>query len=137
TSVNLAGIAPAAAVTLDAANAAPWTDHSSDVVLPLAEEGAYLVIARADDLFTSGLVLITALQMDVREDAAAGAVRVNVRTAADGKYVADAEVKAIASGGGDIQSGATDPRGLFEASGLSGTATVIARQGENRFAFHR
>ncbi|MES2706981.1 MAG: tetratricopeptide repeat protein [Verrucomicrobiota bacterium] len=137
TSVNLAGIAPEASVPVEVANAAAWADHQASVTLPLKEEGAYLVIARGDDLFTSGLVLITALKLDVREDAAAGGVRVNVLSAADGKYVADAEVKAIASQSTEIQSGQTDPRGIFEATGLRGTATVIVRQGENRFAFHR
>lgn len=137
TRVNLAGIAPEAAVPLDVAAAAPWTEHKADVALPLKDEGAYLVIARGDDLFTSGLVLISALKLDVREDAAGGSVRVNVLNAADGKYVADAEVKAIASASTDIQSGQTDPRGIYEATGLSGMATVIVRQGENRFAFHR
>lgn len=137
TRVNLAGIAPEAAVPLDVAAAAPWTEHKADVALPLKDEGAYLVIARGDDLFTSGLVLISALKLDVREDAAGGSVRVNVLNAADGKYVADAEVKAIASGSTEIQSGQTDPRGIYEATGLNGLATVIVRQGENRFAFHR
>ncbi|MDB6136580.1 MAG: large extracellular alpha-helical protein [Verrucomicrobiales bacterium] len=137
TSVNLAGIAPEASVPVDTAQAAPWTDLHTDAVLPLKEEGAYLVIARGDDLFTSGLVLITGLKLDVREDAGAGSVRVNVLGAADGKFVAGAEVKAIASGVTGIQSGQTDPRGIFEASGLSGTATVIVRQGDNRYAFHR
>ena len=137
TRVNLAGIAPEATVPMDVANAAAWTDHTLEVALPMKDEGAYLVIARGDDLFTSGLVLITALKLDVREDANAGSVRVNVLSAADGKYVADAEVKAIASGSAEIQSGQTDPRGIFQAGNLQGTATVIVRQGENRFAFHR
>ncbi len=122
---------------MDVANATAWTDHTLEVALPMKDEGAYLVIARGDDLFTSGLVLITALKLDVREDANAGSVRVNVLSAADGKYVADAEVKAIASGSADIQSGQTDPRGIFQAGNLQGTATVIVRQGENRFAFPR
>ncbi len=137
TRVNLAGIAPEAAVPVDTANAAAWTDHQVAVTLPLKGEGAYLIIARGDDLFTSGLVLVTPLKLEVREDAPAGSVRVNVLTATDGKYVADAEVKAIASGSPEIQSGQTDPRGIFEATGLNGLATVIVRQGENRFAFHR
>ncbi len=137
TRVNLAGIAPEAAVPVDVSKAAAWTDHKVDVDLPMKEEGAYLVIARGDDLFTSGLVLITALRLDVRENAATGSVRVNVLNAADGAYVADAEVKAIASDSAEIQSGQTDPRGIFEASGLKGMATVIVRLGENRFAFHR
>ena len=122
---------------IDVSKSAAWTDHKVDVDLPMKEEGAYLVSARGDDLFTSGLVLITALKLDVRENAAAGSVRVNVLNAADGAYVADAEVKAIASDTAEIQAGQTDPRGIFEATGLKGMATVIVRLGENRFAFHR
>ena len=137
TRVNLAGIAPEAAVPIDVSKAAAWTDHKVDVELPMKEEGAYLVIARGDDLFTSGLVLITVLKLDVRENASVGSVRVNVLNAADGAYVADAEVKAIASDTPEIHSGQTDPRGIFEAPGLKGLATVIVRLGENRFAFHR
>ena len=47
--------------------------------LDLEGEGAYLVICRGDDLFSSGLVLITPLDIEVQEDAVSGRVRVNVR----------------------------------------------------------
>ena len=105
--------------------------------LPLKEEGAYLAIVRGDHLFTSGLVLISPLKLDVKEDPPAGSVRVTVSDAATGKALADAEVKALGSARPLVVSGTTDPRGVVEVGNLEGTATVIVRQGDNRYAFHR
>ena len=66
-----------------------------------------------------------------------GSVRATVTDAATGKALADAEVKALGSSSPQVQSGTTDPRGVFEVSGIQGTSTVIVRQGDNRYAFHR
>jgi hypothetical protein len=101
------------------------------------DEGAYLAIVRGDDLFASGLVVISSLTLEVKENAAEGSVRVNLTDAAKGSAISDAEVKALANGSTVVQSGATDPRGVFEATGLKGLATIIVRQGANRYAFHR
>ena len=66
-----------------------------------------------------------------------GRVRVNVRDAVAGKYQSKVHVKAVGSAAGRFITGETDLRGIFIADGLRGTATVIARDAENRYAFHR
>ena len=102
----------------------------------MKEEGASLAIVRGDNLFASGLVLISPLKLDVRENRE-GSVRATVTDAASGKALADAEVKALGSRSKDVLSGSTDPRGVFEVAGIRGTSTVIVKQGDNRYAFHR
>lgn len=136
TRVNLAGIAPQAGEAFQLGEGKDYTPKKKELTLPVTEEGAYLAIVRGDNLFTSGLVLISPLKLEVKENDA-GSVRVNVTDAASGKALADAEVKALGSNSQEVQSGTTDPRGVFEAADIYGTATVIVKQGENRYAFHR
>jgi hypothetical protein len=95
------------------------------------------VICRGDDLFASGLVLITPLKIEVQTDARAGRLRANVLDAASGGYAAEVHVKAIGSVDKAFRSGETDLRGVFVADGLRGKATVIARAGDSRYAFYR
>jgi hypothetical protein len=136
TRVNLAGIAPQAGEAFQLGEGKDYAEKKKELVLPVTEEGAYLAIVRGDNLFTSGLVLISPLKLEVKENQS-GSVRVNVTDAATGKALADAEVKALGSNSQEVQSGTTDPRGVFEAGNISGTSTVIVKQGENRYAFHR
>lgn len=136
TKINLAGIAPQASEAFALGEGKDYAEKKKELTLPVTEEGAYLAIVRGDNLFTSGLVLISPLKLEVKESDA-GTVRVNVTDAASGKALADAEVKALGSSSQEVQSGTTDPRGVFEAADISGEATVIVKQGENRYAFHR
>ena len=136
TKINLAGIAPQAGEAFALGEGKDYDVKKKELTLPVKEEGAYLAIVRGDNLFTSGLVLISPLKLEVKENQE-GSVRVNVADAASGKALADAEVKALGSASQQVQSGTTDPRGVFEAGYISGTATVIVKQGENRYAFHR
>lgn len=136
TKINLAGIAPQASESFALGEGKDYDLKKKELTLPVKDEGAYLAIVRGDNLFTSGLVLISPLKLEVKENEA-GSVRVNVTDAASGKALADAEVKALGSHSQQVQSGSTDPRGVFEAAGISGTSTVIVKQGENRYAFHR
>ncbi len=53
--------------------------------LPLTKEGAYLVMVRGEDLYASGIVLVTPLEMEVREEPASGRVRVRVADARTGE----------------------------------------------------
>jgi hypothetical protein len=46
-------------------------------------------------------------------------------------------VKAVGSAEKVFRSGETDLRGLFIADDIRGKATVIARDGKNRYAFYR
>jgi tetratricopeptide (TPR) repeat protein len=136
TRVNLAGIAPQAGEAFQLGEGKDYVARKKELTLPVKEEGAYLAIVRGDNLFTSGLILISPLKLEVKENRA-GSVRVNVSDAATGTALADAEVKALGSQSQVVQSGTTDPRGVFEAGSISGTSTVIVKQGENRYAFHR
>ncbi len=136
TRVDLAGIAPQAGEAFALGAGTDYVVKQKVLHLPVKEEGAYLAIVRGDNLFTSGLVLISPLKLEVKETQE-GSVRATVTDAATGKALADAEVKALGSSSPQVQSGTTDPRGVFEVSGIQGTSTVIVRQGDNRYAFHR
>ena len=137
TQARLAGIEPAVSQIVPLGDGKDYIDKSREIALPLTEEGAYLVICRGDNLFTSGLILITPLEIEVQEGTVSGRVRVNVRDAVAGKYQSKVHVKAVGSAAGRFISGETDLRGIFIADGLRGTATVIARDAENRYAFYR
>ena len=136
TRVDLAGIAPQAGETFTLGAGTDYEVKQKVLHLPVKEEGAYLAIVRGDNLFTSGLVLVSPLKLEVKENPE-GSVRATVTDAATGKALADAEVKALGSSSQEVQSGTTDPRGVFEVGGIQGTSTVIVKQGANRYAFHR
>ena len=137
TSVRLAGIKPEVEMTVPLGDGKDYVEKEKAARLALKDEGAYLVICRGDDLFSSGLVLVTPLKMEVQEDAVSGQVRANVLDAAKGGYRAGVHVKAIGSADREFKSGETDLRGIFAADGLRGKATVIARDGAARYAFYR
>jgi len=135
--IDLAGIDPATEVVIPLGDGTDFADKGKTVKLDLKEEGAFLVICRGDDLFTSGLVLVTPLKLEIQEDAA-GSVRVNVRdTTAEEGYVPEVLVKVVGTGNDAFMSGHTDLRGIFEADGIIGSATVLARAGDRQFAFYR
>ena len=136
TKVELAGIAPQLRLDLALGSPIDYAERQTRAKLNLAEEGAYLVIVRGDDLFASGLVLITPLKIEVQEDES-GRLRVNLQDEVKGLRPAGVHVKAVGSDDGNFKSGETDLRGVFVADGLRGKATVIAREGDARYAFHR
>ena len=135
TDVNLAGIRPQLRFT-HALEPTRVRTKETEVPMDLTEPGAYLVMVRGGDQHASGLVLISPLALQVAEDPS-GRVRVQVFDETSGTFVRDAEVKVIGSNNAEFQSGETDPRGLFVADGLQGSATVIARHGTRDYAFHR
>jgi alpha-2-macroglobulin len=137
TSVQLAGIKPELEQTVPLGDGKDYVEKERKVALNLKDEAAYLVICRGDDLFTSGMVLITPLKIEVQEDAASGRVRANVLDTAKGGYRPEVHVKAIGSADTEFRSGETDLRGLFIADHVRGKATVIAREGTSRYAFFR
>ena len=137
TQVHLAGIEPEVSQTVEFGDGKDYIAAIRDISLPIAEEGAYLVICRGGNLSASGLILITPLEIEVQEGAVSGRVRVVVRDALSGKYQPRVHVKAVGSAGGQFISGETDFRGIFIADGVHSTTTVIARDGMNRYAFHR
>jgi len=137
TSVQLAGIRPELEQTTVLGDGKDYVEKERKLSLKWKNEAAYLIICRGDDLFTSGMVLITPLKIEVQQDATSGRVRANVLDTAKGGYRPEVHVKAIGSADTEFRSGETDLRGLFIADNIHGKATVIAREGESRYAFFR
>jgi hypothetical protein len=135
--VQLAGIKPESEITVKLGDGKDYVEKERALPLELKDEAAYLVICRGDDLFTSGMVLITPLKIEMQEEAASGRVRANVLDTVKGGYRPGVHVKAIGSADSDFRSGETDLRGIYVADNLRGKATVIAREGDSRYAFFR
>jgi hypothetical protein len=137
TSVQLAGIRPEFEQTIALGDGKDYVEKERKIALQLKDEAAYLAICRGDDLFASGMVLVTPLKIEVQEETASGRVRANVLDTVKGGYRPEVHVKAIGSSDSEFRSGETDLRGLFIADNLRGKATVIAREGQSRYAFFR
>src|SRR5262249_8356784 len=122
-----------------------FEDKQKRIELPLDKEGAYLVMIRGENLHTSGIVLVSPLEIEVTEESVGdsagspgtGRVRITVRTASRREAIPKVEVKAIGSQDPQFTSGETDLRGVFLAEGLNGVVTVVARKGANQYAFYR
>jgi uncharacterized protein YfaS (alpha-2-macroglobulin family)/tetratricopeptide (TPR) repeat protein len=137
TAINLAGIRPYHELTLDLGDGHDYRDREQPLQLPLKEEGAYLVVCRGENLYTSGLVLISPLSLEIQEDAQSSRVRVTVKNVVNAHYVHKVHVKVIGSANQQFISGETDLRGIFAADAIRGTSTVIAKVDQNRYAFYR
>jgi len=134
--IDLAGITPLVETTVKLGTGEDFADKLRAVDLDLKKEGAYLVMVRGGNLYASGIVLVTPLELEVLEEAA-GRVRVTVRDAATGDFVPKVQVKVIGSGNTDFVSGETDLRGVFLAQGIKGEAAAVARKGTAQYAFYR
>jgi hypothetical protein len=137
TEINLAGIRPYHEIVVELGDGKDYRDRTRKLSLPLKDEGAYLVVARGDDLYASGLVLVTPLKLDVQEEVASGRVRATVKDSTKDGYVPEVHVKVIGSRNADFVSGETDLRGVFVADTIQGSSTVIAQAEHNRYAFFR
>jgi hypothetical protein len=135
-SVNLAGIKPFHEKEVDVSKGPEFRDRESDVVIPVGKEGAYLIVAKADGIEASGLVVLSDLKLEVQEDTRSGRLRVTVRNEKKEAFEEDAHVKVVGSESESFVSGDTDLRGVFEAGGLIGNATVIVKKGTS-YAFFR
>lgn len=137
TAVNLAGIAPTQRKQVALKSSTGMREAEQTVRLKLDEPGAYLVICRGDELHTSGLVLVSDIELEVEEDLGDGRLRVQALDRKGEDFVRDVDVRVVGSNGGDFVTGRTDPRGMFVAEGVFGSATVIARRGDQHYAFFR
>jgi hypothetical protein len=137
TAINLAGIRPYHELSLTLGDGKDYRDREKELDLPLKEEGAYLVVCQGENLYTSGLVLVSPLALEIQEDAASGRVRVTVKDLVAERYAHDIHVKVIGSANEQFVSGQSDLRGIFVADGIRGTSTVIAKTDANRYAFYR
>jgi len=137
TAINLAGIEPLHDVSIELGDGNDYADKTKDIPLPLDKEGAYLIVARADNLHASGLVLVSPLELEVNEDSTSGRVRVTVKTRREQKYLDDVHVKVIGTSNKEFTSGDTDLRGIFVADTIEGKSTVIAQAERGQYAFFR
>ncbi|WP_165243823.1 MG2 domain-containing protein [Paludisphaera soli] len=135
--VDLAGITPLFEQSVTLGSGDDYEDRTKVIELPLAKNGAYLVMIRGGDLYASGVVLVSPLEVDVLEEAAPGRVRVVVRDARSKSPASRVQVKVVGSADPEFQSGETDLRGVYSAEGLNGAATVVVRKGASEYAFHR
>jgi tetratricopeptide (TPR) repeat protein len=135
--IDLAGITPLVETQVKLGDGGDYEGKKKSLPLPLKSEGAYLVMVRGDDLYSSGIALVTPLELEVLEEADAGRVRVTVRDSTSGDYVPKVLVKVIGSDNQTFFSGETDLRGVFVAEGVRGTVTTVARKGTDQYAFHR
>ena len=136
-SIDLAGVTPLVEKTVALGDGADYDDKSKSIDLPLAKEGAYLTMIRGDNLYASGIVLVTPLEMEVLEEPSAGRVRITVRDARSKDFVPKVQVKVIGSEHASVRFGETDLRGVFIAEGLRGLVTAVARKGTSQYAFYR
>jgi tetratricopeptide (TPR) repeat protein len=135
--IDLAGITPLVETAIPLGDGADFEDKSRAIPVPLANEGAFLTMIRGENLYASGIVLITPLGMEVLEEPAAGRVRVSIRDTHTKDFLPKVQVKVIGSDNGQFISGETDLRGVFVAEGVRGLVTAVARQGSSQFAFYR
>lgn len=79
--IDLARITPLVEKSVVLGDGSDYDDRSRTIELPLSKEGAYPVMIRGDNLYASGIVLISPIELEVLEEAASGRVRVTVRDA--------------------------------------------------------
>ena len=134
--VDLAGIEPYATKAVALGEGMDYMDKKTSVALELKDKGAFLVMAKGDELNRSTMILRSDLGLDVQEDPGSGRVRANVYRRASKLYLAKADVKVIGEGNPDFTSGETDLRGIFVADNIRGRVTIIARFGDE-YVFYR
>ncbi len=134
--IDLAGITPLVEKTVTLGSGADYDDQSRTIELPLTKEGAYLAMIRGDNLYASGIVLVSPLELEVLEDPV-GRVRLTVRDAQTKEFLPKVQVKVIGSNDSAFTSSDTDLRGVFVAEGVHGMVTAVAKKGDNQYAFYR
>jgi len=135
--IDLAGITPLLEKKIVLGKGEDYEDKHKSIDLPLEKEGAYLVMIRGDELYASGIVLSSPLELEVLEEPDAGRVRVTVHDARTKDPVPKVQVKVIGTENPGFLSGQTDLRGVFVAEGVQGEVTAVARKNTAQYAFYR
>jgi alpha-2-macroglobulin len=135
--IDLAGITPTVEQAIKLGDGADFDEKARALELPLTKEGAYLVMARGENLYASGIVLVTPLELEVLEEAESGRVRVVVRDSKTKDPVSKVQVKVIGTHNPTFFTGQTDLRGVYVAEGVNGQVTAVARKGTAQYAFYR
>ncbi len=127
--VDLTGIAPLKEWTAPLGeNQYRWRDQSVEV--PVEGKGAYLVVAKGQELDASSVMIRTEIALKVQK--VENRVRVYVTDRAGKEAVKDAYVK-VSDGTRIIAAGYTDARGVFEAGlqGAPGLLSIVAEHGDD------
>ena len=96
--IDLAGVTPLVEKTVTLGDGADYDDKSKSIDLPLTKEGAYLTMIRGDNLYASGIVLVSpagdggARRIDRRPRS-----RITVRDARTKEFLPKVQVKVIGS----------------------------------------
>ncbi|MBX6312381.1 MAG: hypothetical protein IRY99_05595 [Isosphaeraceae bacterium] len=135
--IDLAGIRPLHEASVPLGGGLDYDEKTKEIDLPLTKDGAYLVMIRGDDLYASGIVLVSPLELEVLEEADAGRVRVRVLDARTREFVPKVQVKVIGTENTSFLGGSTDLRGVFMTEGVRGEVTAVARRGTDQYAFYR
>jgi uncharacterized protein YfaS (alpha-2-macroglobulin family)/TolA-binding protein len=135
--IDLAGVTPLVEKTVPLGDGADYDDKSRSIELALVKEGAYLTMIRGENLYASGIVLVTPLELEILEEPAGGRVRATVRDARTKEFLPKVQVKVIGDHNPQFISGETDLRGVFVAEGVQGLVTAVARRGTAQYAFYR
>ncbi len=135
--IDLAGITPLVEKTVTLGDGADYGDRTKAIDIPLTKDGAYLVMLRGENLYASGIVLVSPIEIEVLEDAVEGRVRATVRDARSKDFLSKVQVKVIGGANPQFLSGDTDLRGVFMADGVRGVVTAVVRKGTNQYAFYR
>lgn len=134
--INLAGITPIIQQAISFSNSDRHDWKEEKIGLALNDPGAYLIVLRGDGVSDSGMIVRSDLKIEVQEDVAAGSVRVNVEQGEQARLVKDVKVQVRGSDNDRFTSGTTDLRGVYSASGIQGTVTVLAQLGD-QYGFYR
>jgi tetratricopeptide (TPR) repeat protein len=135
--IDLAGITPLVEKSVSLGDGSDYDDRTKTIDLPLVKEGAYLVMIRGDNLYASGIVLVSPLELEVLEEPASGRVRVTARDARSKDLLPKVQVKVIGSDNPLFFTGETDLRGVFVAEGVLGQVTAVVRRETTEYAFYR
>ncbi len=135
--IDLAGIHPLIEKTVKLDGELSYDEKTRKLDLAIEKEGAYLVMARGENLYASGIVLVTPLELEVLEEPDAGRVRVRVIDSATRAFVPKAQVKVLGSDNPTFLSGVTDLRGVYVAENVQGIASAVARLDTTKYAFYR
>lgn len=135
--IDLAGITPLHEATVALGDGKDYENKIKEIDLPLKSEGAYLVMIRGENLYTSGVILVSPMEMSVVEESDSGRVRVTLRDARTKAFMPKVQVKVIGTNNPTFFSGETDLRGVFLVEGVRGQVTAVARQELTKYAFHR
>lgn len=125
--VDLARITPVIEQTVALGSGEDYEDKKKDIELPLTRNGAYLVMIRGGDLYASGVVLVSPLEVNVLEEPGPGRVRVVVRDARTGEPVGRVQVKVVAADPDFHSEGETDLAASSRPR-ASTAATVVVRR---------